>query len=211
MKSLVSEPAPPQSALDKPAATVRIGSGSSQATLIVGGPAGEGSVYAKDLARPVVFTVESSLLDDLKKDASEYQQKDLFDARSFNATRLEIVRGGQSSTFEKTKVKNKEGQEVDTWKQTAPAARDVDGSKMEALLSAITGARAASFAPATAKTGLDKPELAVTFKYDNNKEERVVFARNGTTVYAARAGSAGAAIVDATVLDGIVKALEALK
>jgi Domain of unknown function (DUF4340) len=211
MKSLASEPAAPQYGLDKPAATVRIGSGSSQATLVVGAPAGEGSVYAKDLARPVVFTVESSLLDDLKKDASEYQQKDLFDARSFNATRLEIVRAGQSTTFEKTKVKNKEGKEVETWKQTAPAARDVDAAKMEALLSAITGARATSFAPATAKTGLDKPELAVTFKYDNNKEERVAFARSGATVYASRTGAAGAAIVDAAVLDGIVKALEALK
>jgi hypothetical protein len=212
MKSLASEPATPQQyGFEKPAATVRIGSGSSQATLVIGAPAGEGSVYAKDLARPAVFTVESTLLDDLKKDASEYQQKDLFDARSFNATRLEIVRGGQSTTFEKTKVKNKEGKDVETWKQTAPAARDVDAAKMEALLSAITGARATSFAPATAKTGLDKPELAVTFKYDNSKDERVAFARNGTTVYASRAGAAGAAIVDATVLDGIVKALEALK
>ena len=212
MKSLASEPATPQQyGLEKPAATVRIGSGSSQATLAIGAPAGEGSVYAKDLARPAVFTLESSLLDDLKKDASEYQQKDLFDARSFNATRLDIVRGGQSSTFEKTKVKDKEGKEVETWKQTAPAARDVDAAKMEGLLSAITGARATSFAPATAKTGLDKPELAVTFKYDTNKEERVAFARTGTTVYASRAGAAGAAIVDATVLDGIVKALETLK
>ena len=151
------------------------------------------------------------MLDDLKKHASEYQQKDLFDTRSFNATRLEIVRAGQSSTFEKTKVKDKEGKEVEAWKQTAPAARDIDAQKMEGLLSAITGARATSFAPAAAKTGLDKPELSVTFKYDTSKEERVAFARNGTTVYASRAGAAGAAIVDATVLDGIVKALEALK
>jgi hypothetical protein len=212
MKSLPSAPATPeQYGLEKPAATVRIGSGSSQATLVIGGPAGEGSVYARDLARPAVFTVESSLLDDLKKDASEYQQKDLFDARSFNATRLEIVRAGQSSTFEKTKVKDKAGKEVEAWKQTAPAARDIDAQKMEGLLSAITGARATSFAPAAAKTGLDKPELSVTFKYDTSKEERVAFARNGTTVYASRAGAAGAAIVDATVLDGIVKALEALK
>jgi hypothetical protein len=212
MKALAGEPSKPgEYGLEKPAATVRIGSGSSQATLAIGGPAGEGSVYAKDLARPVVFTVESSLLDDLKKDAAEFQQKDLFDARSFNATRLEIVRGGQSSTFEKTKVKDKEGKEVEGWKQTAPTARDVDAAKMEALLSAITGARATSFAPATAKTGLDKPELAVTFKYDTNKEERVAFARTGTTVHASRAGAAGAAIVDATVLDGIIKAFEAIK
>ena len=60
MKSLPSAPATPeQYGLEKPAATVRIGSGSSQATLVIGGPAGEGSVYAKDLARPAVFTVES--------------------------------------------------------------------------------------------------------------------------------------------------------
>jgi Domain of unknown function (DUF4340) len=212
MKSLVSAPAPPPGdGLDKPAATVRIGSGSSQATLVLGGPAGEGAIYARDLARPSAFTVEATLLDDLKKDASEYQQKDLFDARSFNTTRLDIVRGGQTATFEKTKAKDKDGKEVEKWRQTAPTARDVDAEKMEALFTVATGARATSFAPATAKTGLDKPELTVVFKYDGTREERVSFARNGTTVYAARAGAAGAAIVDAAVLDAIVKAFEAVK
>ena len=38
--------------LDKPAATVRLGSGSSQATLAIGSAAESGSVYAKDLSRP---------------------------------------------------------------------------------------------------------------------------------------------------------------
>lgn len=89
--------------LDKPAATVRLGSGSAQATLIIGGPAETGSLYAKDLSRPAVFTIESGLVDDLKKDASEYRQKDLFDARSFNTTRLEIVRNGQTTVFEKSR------------------------------------------------------------------------------------------------------------
>jgi hypothetical protein len=212
MKSLVADPGEPkQYGLDKPAATVRIGSGSSQATLVAGGPAAEGSIYAKDVARPAVFTVESSLLEDLKKDASEYQQKDLFDARSFSATRMEIVRAGQTTVFEKTKTKDKDGKDVEKWKQTAPSARDVDPEKMEALITAVTNARATSFAPPTARTGLEKPELTVAFKFDGNKEERVAFARSGATVYAARAGSAGAAIVDAAVLDAAVKALEALK
>ena len=212
MKSLVSAPTPPPGdGLEKPTASVRIGSGSSQATLVLGAPSGEGGVYARDLARPAVFTVEASLLDDLKKGALEYQQKDLFDARSFNTIRLDIVRSGQASTFEKTKGKDKDGKAVEKWRQTAPAARDVDAEKIEALITVATGARATSFAPATAKTGLEKPELTVAFKYDENKDERVTFARNGTTVYAARAGSAGAAIVDAAVLEAIVKALEAVK
>jgi len=197
--------------LDKPAATVRLGSGSSQATLLVGGPAETGTVYAKDFSRPAVFTIESTLLDDLKKDGSEYRQKDLFDARSFNTTRLEIVRNGQTTVFEKTKVKDKDGKEQEKWRQTAPAAKDVDAAKIEALISAATGARATGFVDSTAKTGLDKPELSLTFKYDEGKEEHVAFARTKDGAYASRTGSPGAAKVDASVIDAIIKALEGVK
>jgi hypothetical protein len=197
--------------LDKPAATVRLGSGSSQAALAIGGPAETGSVYAKDLSRPAVFTIESSLVDDVKKEFSAYRQKDLFDARSFNTTRLEIVRNGQTTVFDKATVKDKDGKEQEKWRQVAPTARDVDAAKIEGLISAITGARATGFVDSTAKTGLDKPELTVGFKYDDTKEERVTFARAGDSAYAARAGSPGAANVDAAVIDGIVKALGDVK
>ncbi len=197
--------------LDKPAVTVRLGSGSSQATFLIGGPAETGSVYAKDFSRPTVFTIESTLLDDLKKDASEYRQKDLFDARSFNTTRLEIVRNGQPTVFEKTKVKDKDGKEQEKWRQTAPVARDVDAAKIEALISAATGARATGFVDSAAMTGLDKPELSLTFKYDEGKDERVAFARTKDGAYASRTGSPGAAKVDATVIDTIVKAFEDVK
>jgi hypothetical protein len=199
--------------LDKPVASVRLGSGSSQATLIIGGAAeGDSSaVYAKDVSRPTIFTVEASLLDDLKKDVSEYRQKDLFDARSFNATRMEVVRNGQTTVFEKTKAKDKDGKEEEKWRQTAPAAKDVDQAKIDALISAATGTRATAFVDTTAKTGLDKPELSVSFKYDQGKEEHVAFARSGGTAYAARAGSPGAAKIDASAIDAIVKALEDVK
>jgi hypothetical protein len=213
MKSLIppDSPEPKRGQFDKPSATVRIGSGSSQATLLLGTTESEGSVYAKDVSRPAAFTVEASLVNDLKKDSSEYRQKDLFDARSFNTTRLEIVRNGQTFAFEKVKVKDKDGKESEKWRQVAPAARDVDGSKVEALMSALTGSRATGFVDGTTNTGLDKPELAVTLKFDAAKEERVTFARAGGRAYAARPASPGAATVDASVIDGIVKALEALK
>lgn len=197
--------------LDKPVATVRLGSGSSQASLAVGSAAESGTVYAKDLSRPAVFTIESSLADDLKKDASEYRQKDLFDARSFNTTRLEIVHNNQTTVFEKTKVKGKDGKEEEKWKQTAPAAKDVDASKVEALIAAATGLRATGFVDSAAKTGLDTPELTIAFKYDEGKDERVAFARTKDAAYAARAGSPGAAKVDAASIDSIVKALGDVK
>jgi len=204
-------PDPKKYGLDQPAATVRIGSGSSQATLVLGAKADNGDVYARDLARPLVFTLEAPLLDELKKDPSEYRQKDLFDARSFNTTRLEIVRNGQTVAFEKAKVKDKDGKEEEKWRQVSPAQRDVDAAKVEALITAVTGARATGFVDSTAKTGLDKPELTVALKYDQNKDERVTFARAGGSAYAARAGSPGAATVDAAAIDGIVKALEEIK
>jgi hypothetical protein len=200
-----------QYGLDKPAATVRIGSGSSQATLLLGASPAEGDVYARDAARPTVFTIDRSLLDDLKKDASEYRQKDLFDARSFNTARVEVVRNGQTHVFEKTKVKDKDGKEEEKWRQTAPVPRDVETGKVEALISAATGARATGFVDSPAKSGLEKPELTVALKFDESKDERVAFARSGGSAYAARAGSPGAATVDAAVIDGIVKALEDIK
>lgn len=197
--------------LDKPVATVRLGSGSSQASLAIGTAAESGSVYAKDLSRPAVFTIESSLADDLKKDVGDYRQKDLFDARSFNTTRLDVTHNNQTSTFEKTKVKDKDGKEEEKWKQTAPTARDVDAAKVDALISAITVGRATGFVDSTANTGLDKPELTVAFKYDENKDERVSFARTKDVAYAARAGSPGAAKVDTSLIDSIVKALGDVK
>ena len=51
--------------LDKPTATVRVGSGSSLATLLIGKNTESASVYAKDAARPAVGAqrVEKSRVD----------------------------------------------------------------------------------------------------------------------------------------------------
>jgi hypothetical protein len=210
----VADPADVKKAgLEKPAATVRLGSGSSQATLAIGGPAAEGTVYAKDVSRPDLFTIESSLLDELKKEPFEYRQKDLFDARSFNATRLEIVRGGQTHAFEKTKAKNKEGQDEEKWRQVSPQTRDIEQASFDALMTAVTGARATGFvdAPAALKA-LAAPELTVSVKFDEGKkDERVTFARAGSDAFARRAGEPGAAKIESATLDAIAKALQELK
>jgi hypothetical protein len=210
----VADPADVKKAgLEKPAATVRLGSGSSQATLAIGGPAAEGTVYAKDVSRPDLFTIESSLLDELKKEPFEYRQKDLFDARSFNATRLEIVRGGQTHVFEKTKAKNKQGQDEEKWRQVSPQTRDIEQASFDALMTAVTGARATGFvdAPAALKA-LAAPELTVSVKFDEGKkDERVTFARAGSDAFAGRAGEPGAAKIESATLDAIGKALQELK
>jgi len=186
--------------LDKPAVTVHVDSGSAQAGLALGKEAGDGVVYARDLSRPVVFTVESALADELKKPAADLRLKDLFDARSFNTTRVEITRAGQTVAFEKDK---------DTWKQVAPAAKAVDGAKVDALITALTNTRATGFvdkAPA-----LDTPDITAALKFDEGKQEKVAFAKQGSDAFARRDGDKGAAKIDASALDGIVKALDALR
>lgn len=209
MKSLVAADAPDlkKFGLDTPAATVRVRSGSSQATLLVGAAAGEGNVHAKDASRPEIFTIESSVLDDLKKDAGAYRQKDLFDARAFNTTRVEIARAGTSTVLEKSTVKDKEGRDEQKWRQTAPAQKDVQGANIDTLLSSLTGARAESFVDKL--PGDAKQEAAFTLKFDDGRrEERVTFYRVGADAYAVRDGMPGAAKMQASTLDEILKAAD---
>jgi hypothetical protein len=189
--------------LDKPAVTIHVNAGSSQAGLAIGKSAGEGVVYARDLSRPMVFTVEAALADELKKPADDFRVKDLFDARAFNTTRIEIVRGSQTLAFEKNK---------DTWKQVTPSAKAADGAKVEALLTALTNTRATGFTDKTTGTGLEAPELSVTIKYeDGKKEDKVAFGRKGSDAFARRDADPGAAKIDIPSLDGILKAADALK
>jgi hypothetical protein len=214
MKSLVATEAAnlPEYGLDKPQATIQLGSGSSQATLAIGKSAGEGVVYARDQARPAVITIDASLVADATKEPGEYRQKDLFDARSFNSTRVEVVRGAETIAFEKTKTKDKDGKEEEKWRQVAPTAKDADQTKVDDLVAAVTSARATGFVETDAKTGLNKPELAITVTSDaGQRTERVIMARSGTEGYAARTGEPGAARIDIAAVENIVKALEAVK
>ena len=208
MKALAPAKDSKEYGFDKPAATVRIGTGSSQATLLIGNAAEEGSVYAKDAARAEIFTIEAGILDDVKKAPSEFRQKDLFDARSFNTTKVEIVRGGATWTFEKVKEKGKDGAETEKWVQRTPATKDADADKMNTLLTTLTGARADAFVD---KAPAAKPEVTVTLTHEGGKTERVSFTRNGSDGFASRDGMSGAAKIPIALVDDVVKNIEALK
>jgi hypothetical protein len=198
--------------LAKPAATVTIGNKSSQATLELGTTKEEGKLFARDASRPMIFTVDASLLDDLRKDPSEFRQKDLFDARAFNATRIEVTRNGETLAFEKATTKNKEGLDEETWRQVAPAPKDADKEKVSELLSAATSVRADSFADNMPSGATAVPDVTVTIASDEGKrKETVQFTRTGTDAWASRDGEPGVAKVPATAVDEILKALEELK
>jgi hypothetical protein len=199
-----------QYGLDKPQVTATVGLGSSQASLLLGTKADEGTVYAKDASRPMVFTVESSLLDDLKKPVDQLRKKDLFASRAYDTSRIEIARGGQSTVFEKVKSPGKDA--TDKWRQVAPAAKDVDASTLESFLTKLSNLRAQSWVEPKGNTGLQAPAMVATIAFDDGKrQEKVTFGRSGSDVYASVVGQPGVAKVDGTEFDDAVKALEAVK
>lgn len=217
MKSIVTNEATPADlkkyGLDKPEVTVNLNAGSARATLVVGGKAAENTVYARDVSKAMVVTVESALLDDLKKSADDYRQRDLFEFRAYNADRVEITRGGQTIVFERTKAPPAPGAQGDAggnkWKRVSPNPADVDRDKVDALLAKLANMRATSFVESAAKTGLDKPAMTVSVKFeDGKKEERITFGQTGADTFASRPGEPGAMKTDTTDFNESLKSLD---
>jgi hypothetical protein len=217
MKSIVADNASQADlkryGLDKPAVTLTLSLGSAKATLLLGGKADGGSIYARDASKPLVMTLDAALADELRKGADEYRRKDLFAFRSYDANRLEITRGGQTVAFDK--VKGTGAAAEDKWQRAGAkppdVSKEVDKEKMSVFLAKLESIRATTFVDSAAKTGLDSPVMTVYAKFDDGKkEERVIFGKAGDVVYASRAGEPGAAKVSPTGFDEIVKKLDEL-
>jgi len=211
MKSIVAADVPEKDlakyGLDKPAVIASVVSGSAKATLAIGKAADGGDLYARDMTRPMVFTVEATLAADLEKKADDYRPKDVFEFKSYNATRIEITRGTATVVYER--VKGKDGSEK--WGQVNPS-KDVDQPKVEAVLTSLTAIQVDKYVDAKTKTGLETPVMTVTATSDGGKKvERVTFGKVGSDVFAARKGDPGALQITAAKLDDVQKVLDALK
>lgn len=189
--------------LAAPTALATVVAGSARATLALGRTEG-GLTYARDVSRPLVFTVPSTVQADLIKDLVDYRRKDLFDARSFTATRVEFRRGDQVQVIEKSQAADK----TDVWKDAS--GKVLDTVAVEELLSKLTSLRAESFTTPTARA-FDTPALAVTVAFSDKRTETVTFAREGAEVLARRPDEPGAATLTAASFNDVIAALDALK
>ena len=233
MKAL--EPAPPGKELspadlkkygfDKPQASATLGVGSTRATLQLGGKKDDTTIYARDLARPtLIFTLESSLLDDFKHKPADLRKKDLFDFRSFTAVGMDLSMGKDAATFAKVKEEPEKPKDdkdkdkdkdkakapetppapVEKWKLTKPTAKDIDQTKVTDLLTTLSNLRADTFADKAATGG---EELVVTARFGDPAKpqtERVIFRKSGGAVHAIVAGEPGAAVVSTADFDKAV-------
>lgn len=195
--------------LDKPSLAVTVSLGSAKATLAIGGKGEDGVHYARDASRSVVIGVDSAFVNDLKAGADDYRRHDVFDFRSFNATRLELLRNDQTLVFERTKGTGDNG--VDTWRRTAPTAADVDNAKFESLLTALSDLKISGFTDAKAKTGLEKPILKVSAKFDEGKkEESASFGVVGSDTFVSHSDDPGVGKIDQAAYERALKALDEL-
>lgn len=175
--------------LDKPTMTVTIGSGSAKTVLEVG-KTENGDLFARDAARPIVFTVDSTLATDLNKSFDDYRKKELFEFRPLYLAKLRAVLDspGGPKTYEFEKVPPAKPADPESWKVTrvGGASHTVDAQAMDDLLNKLVAIRAESFAEAKTKTGLDKPALVVSVSFDDGKFERVRFGQVGDYAFGKR-------------------------
>ena len=196
--------------LDTPRLTVTVGLGSSAATLLIGDATPAGTVYARDAARDLVFTVTESLATELEQGVDEYRRKNLFAFRPFNATVLELERDTERWVFEK--VEATADDEAERWRRTVPDDGDVEPSAMDDLLAKLSNLRAESFVASRDDTGLDAPVSTILVTFDEDSEqERVVVGRVGDEVFAVNGDEPGAARLNTRTWDDALEALDALE
>jgi hypothetical protein len=194
--------------LDKPGMTIAIGSGSSQAVLEISDAAGA-KPYARDKSRPMIFTLDTTLADDLKKPFDQYHKKDLFESRPFSMDKVRITRttDGAGKTWEFSKIKR---DNTDVWQLGADGGQpaDADRPKLDDLLNKLTDLKMGALVEGAKPTGLNAPILTVGVSYDNGKFERVKIGRVGAQAYGNREGEQ---VVGEVAADSLKAALDALE
>jgi Domain of unknown function (DUF4340) len=210
MASIVDAPSAdsPKYRFDKPAFTVSVAAGTSRETLQVGGKADASDSYARIVSRPAVFTIPTAIVDTLKNEPAHYRKKDVFEFQNIDATRLEVLRDGQTTIYEKATEPGSDGK----WREVSPQTRDIDQVKMDTALSKLSYLRALTFVPTPAGLTRGAAALSVLVKYDEGKKsESVRLATLGSDPYAARADWPDAAKLDASAYGQLVASLDDLQ
>lgn len=216
MSSVVVEGAEPSPddlrkyGLDAPRLVVTAGSGSSSASLAIGNARDESSAYARDLSRPLVFTVDAALLTDLQKSADDLRVKDVFDLTAFSAQTIDVTHGSTSVAYTKAAPSADEDAPAPSWSRTKPTAGEVNQTALTDLLNTLSALRAERFVAQAPSSGDDVVVVARSGPSDAAREEHVILRRSGDAVYAVRQGDPGAAVVPAAQFDTVLSQLKTL-
>jgi len=194
--------------LDNPVSTVSLVTGGSKETLQVGANADESHTYARNPSMTIVFTIPASVADALKNGPAHYRRKDVFEFQTIDATRLEVVRDGRASVYEKATAPGADGK----WHELSPNTRLMEPTKMQNSLSKFSYLRALTFVPQPAGLVSGPGVISVIVKYDEGKKsESVRLAKLGSDPFAVRADWPDAATLDPNAYALLLASLDELQ
>lgn len=159
--------------LDKPQRRVKLTlSDGGYKILEIGNAAGEKKFHAREASSSLVAVIAGAVVDDLAKGMKELRAKRVADVSSFDVEGVEFETGGKKTVLVRSAAKDKDGVEQQSWKKTAPEAKDLDKAKVEDALFKITGLEVQEFIDeprAMAAYGLDAPVAKITLKLAGGK------------------------------------------
>lgn len=183
------------------------GGGKTLAQVFIGSPSGDAAVHMRDASRPLVFTVDKALADDLQRAPETYRAKDVFAFRLFNLSKLVVTRNDTSRTFERKKS-GSGADATESWAQTAPADAEVKAATLEDVISRLSTLRAETWAAAPRTS---TPVLDVVATFDGGKEERVSIVQAADQMFAVRPDEPGAARLTAPAVTDVLGLLDPAK
>jgi hypothetical protein len=163
-------------------------------------------VAARVEGSPKVLFVPSSVLESLKKNADEFESREVFGSAASEAARLEILRGRGKLAFVK-----KDG----VWWLAEPMSDYADSAEIDRFTGALAGLRVREFLHGPqdlAALGLDPPLFHVALTGGKNAVTAVDFGAtrsDGNTLYARRDGQV--LTVDHDIVDELSKEAEAFR
>ena len=163
-------------------------------------------VAARVEGSPKILFVPSSVLESLKKNADDFESREVFGSAANDAVRLEVLRGRGKLAFTK-----KGG----VWWLAEPMSDYADASEVDRFTGALAGLRAREFLHGPqdlAALGLDPPLFHVALTGSKNLVTAVDFGAtrsDGNTLYARRDGQVLTA--DHDIVDELSKEAEAFR
>jgi len=170
--------------LDAPTYQVEIQSADGSSDTLLIGDQKDTNYYARNPDRSLIYLVGESAVNDIKRDETEYISKRLFAFATYQANKVQI-----DSLDEGTRVYEKvKEDERDVWKQTAPEARDMEGTEVDDFLYKLNGTDAEELLPEG--PGLSSPRYTITVwsNEGENVEELAVGEATEEAVFVRRKG-----------------------
>jgi len=176
--------------------TMHDGKANADRVLMFGKEAESGKYYAKDAARPMIFIVDSQIIDKLRRPVFDWRDKSIVQLNRDKIQEIEIARGPDKFSFKKVEA---------DWK--LPDGRKLQWDKVSSMLNTLEFEKAKDIidSPKALSTyGLDAPKLQIAFKQGDSSPLQVAVGGNSKTpegVYLKTSSNAAVMVVSMDVYD----------